>query len=213
MAIDVKSIIGDAFLHLCRQHSISKLTIRDIQEASGVSRQTFYNHFKDKYDLIRYVYDSRVISLWTTPQEMTMDYYLSTLSCFQQDVNYAFFMQQACRMGGINCLTDHMYEHSRQFDRKWHQAYYGSAPMPPELVFASDYHSAAAMRMRLQWIADGMPIPPEKLVENTLRMRLFSLNDLLFPQLGERSPYVQAATYIDGLYDQWRCRTNRGNGR
>lgn len=204
MAIDVKSIIADAFLHLCRERNLSKITIADIQVASGVSRQTFYNHFKDKFDLIRYVYDSRVIALWKVPDQLNMDYYRSTLSCFQQDVNYSFFMQQAIRMGGANCLPDHMYEHSLQFDRRWHQAHYGSEPMPQELVFASDYHSAAAMRMRLQWIADGMPYLPEKLVENTLRMRLFSLNDLLFHQMGDASPYVKAAMRIDGLYDEWR---------
>ena len=204
MAIDIKSIIADAFLHLCRERSLNKITIADIQEASGVSRQTFYNHFKDKYDLIRYVYDSRVIALWQAPDSLTMDYYQSTLSCFEQDVNYSFFMQQAIRMGGANCLSDHMYEHSMQFDRRWHQTHYGATPLPRELVFASDYHSAAAMRMRLQWITDGMPCSPEKMVENTLRMRLFSLNDLLFQQLGEASPYVKAATHVDGLYDQWR---------
>ena len=47
MAINVKSIIADTVLKLCQEKSLSKVTIADIQEASGVSRQTFYNHFKD----------------------------------------------------------------------------------------------------------------------------------------------------------------------
>ena len=210
MAIDVKSIIADALLDLCEKKPLSKITIADIQDASGVSRQTFYNHFKDKYDLIQYVYEHRVIALFTSPEEQNMDYYHATLRCFQSDIKYRVFMRQAIKMTGANSLVDFMYEHSWKFDRTWHQSYYGSSPMPSELVFASDYHSAAAMYARLRWIADNMPIPPEELVENILRMRLFSFNDRLFGSHDEKSPYVAAAKYVPALYEEWKQWRQRG---
>lgn len=209
MAINIKSILADTLLDFCGRKSLSKITIPDIQEASGVSRQTFYNHFKDKYDLIQYVYDTRIISQWTYPEDHTLDYYEATLSCLRNDVRYHVFMAQACRMSGANCLVEHMYTYSRDFDRRWHQALYGPEPMPPELVFASDYHSAAKMQMRLQWILDGVPVPPEELLRTFLRLRLFSLSDLLLSDAPEQDPYLTAARQDPALYERCLRRQSR----
>lgn len=193
MAINIKSIIADTVLNLCQEKSLNKVTIADIQEASGVSRQTFYNHFKDKFDLIQYIYETRIISQWMYPSDKAMDYYEATLSCLRNDVTYHVFMAQACRMSGANCLIDHMYAYSRQFDREWYQFLYGPTPMPPELVFASDYHSAAKMQMRLQWILNGVAVPPEELLKTFLRLRLFSLSTLLLAGSPDQDPYRIAA--------------------
>ena len=36
-------------------------TIKEITDKCGLKRQTFYNHFKDKYDLIKWIYLNEVI--------------------------------------------------------------------------------------------------------------------------------------------------------
>ena len=61
MAINVKNIIASALLELCETKSLEALTVKQILEKSGVSRQTFYNHFIDKNDLIQYVYKEKII--------------------------------------------------------------------------------------------------------------------------------------------------------
>ena len=190
MAIDVKTIIADALLELCKQKPLPKVTVGDIQEKSGVSRQTFYNHFKDKRDLIQYIYESRVIPHWNTPSDTNLDYYSAKLSVLKSDEKYHYFLKQACKMTGANCLTDFMYEHSRRFDRLWHQALYGNDPLPPELCFISDYHSAAGMYMRIRWIMEDMPTPPEEMAEFFALSRLVSLGDLLFQENDTENPYL-----------------------
>ena len=193
MAIDVKSIIADALLNLCERKSLSKITIADIQQESGVSRQTFYNHFKDKPDLIQYIYESRVISHWKSPSNTSLNYYEATLDALKSDAEYHTFLKQACKMTGANCLVDYMYQYSKDFDCAWHQALYGKEPMPDELKFASEYHSAAGMHMRIQWILNDMPESPEELLDRFILLRLYSLNDLILEDLGEGSPYTAAA--------------------
>ena len=47
-----KEIITNAFIDLLKREPFSKITTQMILEASGVSRSTFYRHFKDKYDLM-----------------------------------------------------------------------------------------------------------------------------------------------------------------
>ena len=61
LAIDVKALLADALLELCEQKPLSKISVSDIQAQSGVSRQAFYNHFRDKQDLIQYIYLNRII--------------------------------------------------------------------------------------------------------------------------------------------------------
>ena len=60
MAIDYKEIIVDGFLKLNEKQTIEDITIKQILETSKVSRQTFYNHFLDKNDLLQYIYETRI---------------------------------------------------------------------------------------------------------------------------------------------------------
>lgn len=55
MPIDTKKIIADAFLELARKKSPDKITVRDIAEQCGVSRQAFYYHFRDIPDVLEWI--------------------------------------------------------------------------------------------------------------------------------------------------------------
>ena len=60
-----KEILAESFLELAQKKRIDKITITDITDNCGMSQPTFYNHFKDKYDLIVWIYTSRVSKSWT----------------------------------------------------------------------------------------------------------------------------------------------------
>jgi tRNA1Val (adenine37-N6)-methyltransferase len=47
-----KEILADSFLELAAEKRIDKITIAEITSNCSMSQPTFYNHFKDKYDLI-----------------------------------------------------------------------------------------------------------------------------------------------------------------
>ena len=52
MPVQVKPMIAEAFIRLSKQKNIDKITVKDLVEACGISRQTFYYHFQDIYDLL-----------------------------------------------------------------------------------------------------------------------------------------------------------------
>ena len=58
MAINIKNIITNGLLELNKNKSLESITVKQLLEKTGVSRQTFYNHFMDKNDLIQYVYNT-----------------------------------------------------------------------------------------------------------------------------------------------------------
>ena len=56
MAIDIEGIVMDTLLTLVEDEGVplERVTVKQLLERSGVSRQAFYNHFLDKNDLIRF---------------------------------------------------------------------------------------------------------------------------------------------------------------
>ena len=49
---DVKQQITDALLQLLDKKSLEKITVRELAELCGISRQTFYYHFEDVFDVV-----------------------------------------------------------------------------------------------------------------------------------------------------------------
>ena len=47
---------SDLKVHL-RKTPFSKITVDDICESAGIGRRSFYRYFKDKYDLLNWLYD------------------------------------------------------------------------------------------------------------------------------------------------------------
>ncbi len=45
---------------LAKNSPIDKITVKQISERAGITPQTFYNHFSDKYELIVYSYKERI---------------------------------------------------------------------------------------------------------------------------------------------------------
>lgn len=52
MTIVIKRVLASTLKEMIEMKSLSKITINDLTQACGVSRQTFYNNFKDIYDLV-----------------------------------------------------------------------------------------------------------------------------------------------------------------
>ena len=53
-----KELLAEALLHLSESAPVDKITVKQLVIESGVSLQTFYNHFKDKNDLILWIHKS-----------------------------------------------------------------------------------------------------------------------------------------------------------
>ena len=54
MSQTTKRALEASLKHLLAKKPLDKITINDIAEECGISRMTFYYHFKDIYDLIEW---------------------------------------------------------------------------------------------------------------------------------------------------------------
>ena len=192
MAIDVEALVIDALLALVEEEGVplERVTVKQLLQASGVSRQTFYNHFLDKNDLIAKTYDKRVIGEFDV-QELPEDFdfraaYIDSLKRMQR---HDPFLRQALRMTGQNNLTEYALQHSRDFDLAWHQRQWGTDPMPEALRFATEYHAMASSYMTISWVLSDYPVPAEELADLTVHMRSLGMDRLFEGATGGGNPY------------------------
>lgn len=50
-----KALIADAYVTLTAQKPIDKITVKDVVEACGITRQTFYYHYQDLLEVIEWI--------------------------------------------------------------------------------------------------------------------------------------------------------------
>ncbi|MEG1869615.1 MAG: dihydroxyacetone kinase transcriptional activator DhaS, partial [Oscillospiraceae bacterium] len=55
-SILTKRVLAQSLKDLMQKTPLSKISVGDIAARSGVNRNTFYYHFKDKYDLVNWIY-------------------------------------------------------------------------------------------------------------------------------------------------------------
>lgn len=60
---EYKGMISDAFVELLQEHSIDQITISQIAKQAGIGRNTFYNHFQKKEDILDYLMESLFLEL------------------------------------------------------------------------------------------------------------------------------------------------------
>ena len=191
MAIDVESIVIDALLSLVEDEGIplERVTVKRILERSCVSRQTFYNHFLDKNDLICQVYERRMVRAFN--EAATGFAYRDELERSLAHMReHGTFLQQAMKMDGQNNLTEHVMRRTQEFDLVWHQALWGDDPMPEELRLATIYHAMASTQMALSWIHSGFPAPESELADIICRMRGIGMERLFEGAQTPGNPYL-----------------------
>lgn len=59
----IKKALARAFEELLNDKPLTSISVKDITNRIGVSRNTFYYHFADKYELINWIFDCDVIGL------------------------------------------------------------------------------------------------------------------------------------------------------
>ena len=62
-SIRTRKKLADALLSVLADIPFDKLTVMDICTAAGLPRATFYNHFLDKYDLLKYMFKTTAATI------------------------------------------------------------------------------------------------------------------------------------------------------
>lgn len=155
MAINVKKLLADALIELSDEKPLSKITVCDIVTRAGTGRQTFYNHFKDKNDLIYWIFCKTLGGERTIMNTSGCFAYLSHL--YSEAQHNRNFFRQACAMDGQNSLSEAIYNQTYTYYKNYIINNYGKSTIDDNLEFSLQYNAHGASNMYISWALAGMP--------------------------------------------------------
>jgi probable dihydroxyacetone kinase regulator len=160
--ISTKQILAESLLQLAEKKNIEKISVRAIVKNCGAGRQTFYNHFRDKYDLISWIYISYV--------DQIIDQYMVTEPwgivigrsyTFMRD--HAKFFEKAVSEEGHSSFFHSFYEYIENFYINFVRTTQREDALTDDLLFDIRFNSYASVSMGREWLINGMKEPPEVL--------------------------------------------------
>ena len=160
-----KRALAESLKKLLLEKPLDRITVSDITEDCGVSRMTFYYHFKDVYDLIEWT--------WLQEAERALDGQ-KTYDTWQQGFLQIFQLVQENRAFVMNLYHSISREQvERYLYRLTYQLLIGvveekSAGMSvrdEDKKFIADFYKYAFVGLMLDWIRGGMKGEPQVLID------------------------------------------------
>lgn len=70
-----KHALAAALKKLMEENPFEKINVGDICEKCGMNRKSFYYHFRDKYDLVNWIFDTEfILAINENPSENGWDF-------------------------------------------------------------------------------------------------------------------------------------------
>ena len=157
-----KQIFVETLLEIAKHRSIDRITVQQIVKESGLSLQTFYNHFRDKSDLILWVHKSKFDELLAKLGKNGYSYRDLTLENIQFYIEHKDFMKNALdnthgqesywRTSAKNAYKV-LYEHILK--------HHGLYALPEDINFYLKIYCFAAPFIYSEWAFNMKNTPPE----------------------------------------------------
>lgn len=179
MTIVIKRVLASTLKEMAEKKSLSKITINDLTQACDVSRQTFYNNFKDIYDLVEWIYLKEVV----TPIERgkIYDKWQDALtSIFQYISENHVFVLNTYRSFGKGFLEKVLRQEIELFlSNQVFKKIEVTKEEAKQVEFSYSFYTYALVGVGLDWIEKQMPESVEELVERIERVMLGEIIFLL----------------------------------
>lgn len=141
--------------------SVENITVKQITEKCGLTRQTFYRNFQDKYDLINWYFDKLLAkSFEHMGQGRTVyDALVKKFTYIQEEQT---FFAAAFRYDEQNSLRQHDFELILEFYETIICEKTGKIP-GENIQFLLEMYCQSSIYMTIRWVTGELTCTPEKL--------------------------------------------------
>lgn len=150
--MNAKELLRESLLELAKTKPLNKITIKQICNNCSISRETFYYHFFDRYELMIWIYESHVkeiiekgilikpiIEVWSTSLNILKKYRYYYKKTFED----SFFVNLMLE-SFVNNLT---------YCVKSHNAH--DELLDSDVQFAIRFYANGLLCMMIEWIDEG----------------------------------------------------------
>ncbi len=161
-----KAALGESLKKLIQTKRLEKITINDLTADCGISRMTFYYHFKDIYDLVEWVCvedgkralkDKKTYDTWQD----------GVGQIFEAVLENKEFILRVCRSIGRERVERYLYKFTYDIIREVvEERCRGKGITEEQKDFITDFYKYGFGGIMLDWIDHGMKEDYGEIVEN-----------------------------------------------
>ena len=173
----MKYRLAEAMKTCMRTMPVEKITVKEIVQECGTTRQTFYRYFLDKYDLINWYFDKILLESFEHMGEGTT-VYEGLCKKFQYIEEEKLFFKAAFRNDQQNCLREHDFQlilafYTRQIEEKTKE------PISENLRFLLEMYCQGSIYMTVQWVLGERKSTPQEMAKELVSAMPSELYDVM----------------------------------
>lgn len=172
-------LLAEALIKLLQEKPFAEIRLNEICEGALVHKTTFYHHFTDKYDLLKYtitlIQKEIMTKLDTSSDTNLLDYYCNLAKIYMSNIkkNQQFYRSILSSEGNTIC-TDLLYDMFVEDVEKR----LGQVEIP--IFFVSSYYVSGVFAVINEWFRRGMKEEEDVVIEYLKKM---ITNHNFIPQL------------------------------
>ena len=175
MAEITKLWIADKMRELMKYKTIDKIRVTEICKAAEIERPTFYYHFKDKYDLVAWMfyhsaYETDVISVESAAQSMNK---------MKSDM---IFYKRAYEDSSQNALWRYMLEYFVKRYTELAKEKLRTDLLDTQLSYSILFYCMGAVGMTQEWVLNDNITSAETVVQMMFASMPENMRSVFFPE-------------------------------
>lgn len=157
-----KRVLAQSLKELMQKTPLSKISVGDITAHCGVNRNTFYYHFKDKYELVNWIYYTETLEQISGFTDR--DHWEEGLCklCLYMQENRKFYIN-ALSVMGQNSFSEYLVDfYDNLLISCMEELPISPPPDEADVRFVARFYTYAFVGLINEWARDGMredPVP------------------------------------------------------
>ena len=159
-----RKAIADSLKSLLSQRPLSRITVMDIASHCGISRMTFYYHFRDIYDLVGWIISSDITAILSgrKTHDTWQEGFLSVFQAVEKNHVFVFnvynsMSREQMERSLTGPVTELLLSVLKETEGR-------KKLSDDEMMFIASFYSYAFIGVMLDWIGEGMREKPELMI-------------------------------------------------
>ena len=161
-----KELIADSFMELSAVKNIDKIKIKEITNNCGLTPTTFYNHFKDKYDLIVWIYSTMVEKTMNRINNDDYEWKDALNDALKYSVeNRNFLINAIMHTSGQNSFINNVSKIDIKALSDYIKKQHNLKQLPEDLEVWVKLYCFGIVQLSCEWLINKMPIQMNQFVK------------------------------------------------
>ena len=156
-----KQLFADKIMQLAKNKPIKDIQIKELCVLCGVERTTFYYHFRDKYDLVAWIFKQNYIEEASRAETINDERMIREM--FHRLSMQKEFFLNALQDSSQNNLREYMLAFSIGIEEKVLCEYYHTDSLNEELLYEGRNYSFGCMGQTIDWLLGKNNLSAEKM--------------------------------------------------